>query len=343
MLAARLYAPGDLRIETVDRPGAPAAGSVRLAVTAAGICGSDLHNYRTGRWIGRSPSTPGHELTGTVEAIGEGVDGFAPGDAVVADSRVWCGTCPACSAGRRNLCHDLGFVGEVCDGGFAEAVTLPARLLVRVDKALDPAVAVMAEPLAVALHVARRLRPPAGAPVLVAGCGPIGGLTALVLADAGHPVAILDRNAARRELVAAVTGAVPVGGDPAAVEAALGARPLHAVDATGSLAIVEAILEVLAGGGTLALVGISHGRLPLDPNGLVEREISLVGCSAFADELTGAVERLPGLAARIRRLVDAEIAIPDIPAAYARLLEGRSAGLKTVVRPRPDGAEGFRS
>ncbi|RVC60659.1 dehydrogenase, partial [Mesorhizobium sp. M2A.F.Ca.ET.046.02.1.1] len=162
MKAARLHGPGDLRVEDIAAPGAPEPGWVKLNVDAAGICGSDLHNFRTGQWISRAPSTAGHELTGTVVAVGEGVGTVAVGDRVVADSRFWCGECAQCRAGRRHLCASLGFVGEVCDGGFAEQTVLPARLLHLIDAALDERVAAMAEPLAVALHAVRRLPKTAG-------------------------------------------------------------------------------------------------------------------------------------------------------------------------------------
>jgi (R,R)-butanediol dehydrogenase / meso-butanediol dehydrogenase / diacetyl reductase len=162
MKAARLYAAGDLRVEDIDPLGPPLPGWVRLRVTAAGICGSDLHNFRTGQWITRSPSVAGHEFAGIVEEVGAGVESLASGDTVVADSRFWCGECPACLSGRRNVCDNLGFVGEVCDGGFAEEVALPARLLVKHDPGLDSAVAAMTEPLAVALHAVRRQALPKG-------------------------------------------------------------------------------------------------------------------------------------------------------------------------------------
>ncbi|WP_292133871.1 alcohol dehydrogenase catalytic domain-containing protein, partial [Mesorhizobium sp.] len=207
MKAARLYGPGDLRVEDIAPPGVPGAGWVKLRVDAAGICGSDLHNFRTGRWISRSPSTAGHELTGTVTAIGAGVDAFAVGDRVVADSRFWCGDCAQCHGGRRQLCASLGFVGEVCDGGFAEQAVLPARLLHIIDAGLDERVAAMAEPLAVALHAVRRLPKTAGS-VLVVGCGPIGGLAALLLSRTfAGTVLVADRNQARSARVSQVTGA----------------------------------------------------------------------------------------------------------------------------------------
>ncbi|OJF92567.1 zinc-dependent alcohol dehydrogenase [Pararhizobium antarcticum] len=334
MKAARLYAAGDIRVEEIEAPGPLVAGTVRLAVTAAGICGSDLHNFRTGQWITRSPSVAGHELAGVVMEVGTGVSAFSPGDTVVADSRVWCGECAACRSGRRNICDRLGFVGEVCDGGFAEEIVLPARLLVRYDPALDPAIAAMAEPLAVALHAIRRQAVPAGEPVLIIGCGPIGGLAALLLSRLHTgPLLVCDNNRARSERVAQVTGATQVTLDPASLHAALGEQALrYALDATGQRDVLKRAIACLQGGGSLTLVGITHGNIDLDPNVLVEREIALMGCHAFRDELPEAVAMLPEMATSLARLIDREIAIEDIPAAYERLLAGSAAGLKTIVR-----------
>lgn len=341
MKAARLYAAGDLRVEEIGTPGAPKPGWVRLAVTAAGICGSDLHNYRTGQWISRSPCVVGHEFAGVVMAMGQGVTGLAVGDAVVADSRYWCGECAACRSGRHNVCEQLGFVGEVCDGGFAEETELPARLLVRHEPSLDPAIAAMAEPLAVALHAVRKQAVEASEAVLVAGCGPIGGLAALILSQLHDgQLLVADRNRARAARVADATGASVVELDSRSIHATLGGKVLrYAIDATGNIDVLTKLVDLVSGGGSIALVGITHGRIDLDPNILVEREISLVGCHAFADELPDAVSMLPGLEPALRSLIDEVIAIEAIPSAYERLLSGRSTGLKTIVRVRPqDGA-----
>lgn len=120
--AVRLYGKGDIRFETVLAPGAPGPGEVTLDVSVAGICGSDLHNYRTGAWITRAPSIAGHEFTGTVSGLGAGVSHVAVGDRVIVDSRWTCGTCPSCRDGVGQVCTKLGFLGEVIDGGFTEQV-----------------------------------------------------------------------------------------------------------------------------------------------------------------------------------------------------------------------------
>lgn len=334
MKAVRLWSAGDLRVEDIAPPSRPEAGWVRLRPTAAGICGSDIHNFRTGQWISRSPSVAGHEFAGVVTEVGEGVTGFLAGDTVVADSRFWCGACTACRSGRRNVCEKLGFVGEVCDGGFAEETALPARLLVRHDPSLDRAIAAMAEPLAVALHAVRRLAAPKGEPVLVIGCGPIGGLAALLLSRLHDgPLLVGDRNRERAALVAAQADAHVIDlADGVTLHDMARAPVRYALDATGSVPALEGLLGLLQGGGALALVGIAHRRIDLDPNLLVEKEIALVGCHAFGDELPEAVGRLPGLAASLRAFVGDEIALSDVPDAYGRLVDGTARGLKTIIR-----------
>lgn len=334
MKAVRLYASKDLRVENIAPPTALESGWVRLKVSAAGICGSDLHNFSTGQWISRSPSVAGHEFAGVVTEIGTGVSGFKPGDTVIADSRYWCGDCPACASGRHNVCSTLGFIGEVCDGGFAEETALPARLLVHYAADINPVVAAMGEPLSVALHAIRKQRVPSGEAVLVVGCGPIGGLVALLLSRLHDgPVLVCDRNEQRAELVSRVTGAIKVELDKPALERTLSGKTLrYAIDATGNIAVLNAIIDVLSGGGSLALVGISHGKIELDPNILVEREISLIGCHAYQDELQEIAALLPELEASLVKLIDREISLDEVPEAYDRLLAGQAEGLKTIIR-----------
>lgn len=333
MKAVRLHDANDLRVEEMASPSWPPAGFVNLQVRAAGICGSDLHNYRTGQWISRRPSTAGHEFCGRITAIGDGVTDFAIGDVVSLDSRMWCGLCPACSSGRTNVCENLGFVGEVCDGGFADEVQVPAKLLVGHDPQLSPHIAAMAEPLAVALHAVRRLAVPRGEPVLVVGCGTIGGLSALILSRLHDgPVLLSDLNAERARRVSDVTGGKIVTLDKAVIDAALsGDRLRYALDATGSIQAIGRAVVLLSGGGGLALVGISHGKLDFDPNILVEREISLIGCHAFCDELPEATALLTELAPALHRFIEVLPSLDDVPAAYDRLLRGESSALKTII------------
>jgi (R,R)-butanediol dehydrogenase/meso-butanediol dehydrogenase/diacetyl reductase len=148
------------------------------------------------------------------------------------------------------------------------------------------------------------------------------------------PILVADRNAGRAALVAEVTGAAVAELDAGSIRSALGEKAAlrYALDATGSAGVFSTLLGLLAGGGSIALVGITHGTIDLDPNMLVEREIALVGCHAFAGELADAAAMLPELSTSLLRLVDREIRLEEIPSAYARLLAGDARGLKTVIR-----------
>jgi len=334
MRAARLYGIGDLRVEGIT-PTPLAADSVRVRVAAAGVCGSDLHNYRTGRWMARLPTTPGHEFAGEVVAVGEAVTDFKAGDRVVGDSRVNCGECPRCRSGRTNVCDRMGYVGEVCDGAFAETIDLPTRRLLAIPSDVSFAMAALCEPLGVALRVVRRLDPPRGAPILIAGAGPIGGLAALLLDHLGFgPLAIIERNEARARRVAEVTQARLLDATAAAVAEFCGPSGLgFAIEATGSAELLGFLVDSLMGGGRLSMVGIFTGTPTLDANAVVERELDIRGCSVFCGEQREVLGMLPSLASRLERLVAPPIPLEQLPNAYRQLISDGSPYLKTLVVP----------
>ena len=147
------------------------------------------------------------------------------------------------------------------------------------------------------------------------------------------PILVADVNAARAQLVARATGAMAVALRADTVQRALQGRRLRAaIDATGSIAALQALMACVSGGASVALVGISHDTLELDPNVLVERELTLIGCHAFQDELPEAIALLPACAAVIMLLIDREITLDEVPEVYARLAAGKSTGLKTLIR-----------
>lgn len=328
MKAARFYGIGDIRIEDIPEPRAPGLGEVLLQVLAAGLCGSDIHNFKHGRWIAQLPVTPGHEICGRVIAVGGGVNFPMVGHHVVADSRVTCGTCFPCRNGRGNLCEKLGFVGEVIDGGFAERVLLPAKGVHSISEATPPLVAAMAEPLAVAMHTLRRLEHERAAPLLIVGAGPIGALCAMFLRSKhGNPALIADTRRDRRELVAKETGATAV--ELAEVEPA--SMPF-AIDATGNRQAFYDILDRVTPGGRIALVGIFQDDVQIDLNRLVEREVDLIGISAFADEMPDAVSMIPTVAGPAGRLATIHEGLDNLPEVYRAHAAGKAIGIKTIFR-----------
>jgi (R,R)-butanediol dehydrogenase/meso-butanediol dehydrogenase/diacetyl reductase len=327
MRAVRLHAVQDLRVEDIDAPQPPKPGEVTLAVTAAGICGSDLHHFKTGAWISRAPWVAGHEFTGTVSAIGFGPSHVSVGQRVIVDSRCICGDCPPCRDGFGQVCDRLGFLGEVIDGGFAESVTLPARNVVAAPDGVPDRHLAMAEPLAVALHALRRLTPTAGAVIAITGCGPIGGLVALLASRAGHPVKVIDRNEQRATRVAAATGAEVIS---LAILRTLRVR--YAVETTGSHAVLLSLVDSVVGCGCIALVGIAGSAAVVDPVKLVERELSLLGSHAFTDaDLNDICAMLPKLTDALEPFVAETISLSDVPNAYVRHLAGAVDGLKSII------------
>ncbi len=331
MRAVRLYDRSDIRFEDVDLASEPADGQVRIRVAYAGICGSDIHNFKTGQWITRRPSTAGHEFAGIVEAVGQGVTCVSVGDRVVADSRDYCDACPNCRTGRHHLCEHLGFVGESIDGGFADFVDLPERLVFVSDPETRLDVLALAEPLAVAMHALAMIEAQKG-PMLVIGCGPIGALAAVASRlTSTRKVLICDQNNERTDLVARAADAAVVLLEDFETLAQDPSEPVrHVLDTTGNTGVIEAILAHLAGG-TLGLVGIGSGKLAFDPVHAVEREIKLVGCHAFTDEMPQAISLLQENQNAFTSLIEHRVSLTDVPDEYERIVSGNARGIKTLI------------
>src|SRR3954452_23949400 len=179
--------------------GAPGPGDVRLDVAFCGVCGTDVHiahgamDQRV-----RIPQVIGHEMSGTIAELGDGVDGFSVGDPVVVrplDSR---GETPA-DRGYSHISRNLKFLGIDTPGAFQQSWTVPAFTLHRLPPQLDLRLAALPEPLAVACHDVRRAGLAAGETAVVLGAGPIGLLIALVARKDGANVLLGEINPARLE------------------------------------------------------------------------------------------------------------------------------------------------
>ncbi len=191
MFSIVAYRPRDLRLEDTLAPGEPGAGEVAVQLRVGGICGSDLHYFNHGGFGTvrlKEPMVLGHEVAGTVAALGVGVTGLALGQTVAVNPSTPCGVCANCRRGRANLCTDMRFDGSAMrfphvQGLFREAVVVPAAQAKPVDG--SPHLAALCEPLAVCLHAVARAGPLLGARVLVSCSGPIGCLTVLAAHLAG--------------------------------------------------------------------------------------------------------------------------------------------------------------
>jgi 2-desacetyl-2-hydroxyethyl bacteriochlorophyllide A dehydrogenase len=182
-------------------PVAPAPGQVQIQVSHCGICGTDLHIFH-GKMDRRvqKPLVMGHEMSGTIAALGDGVQGFAVGDRVTVRPLDQCGSCPACRAGHQHICQRLKFIGIDSPGAFQGLWTVPAHTLHRLPAALSMAQGALIEPLAVACHDVRLGGVKEGEYAVVQGCGPIGALVAAVAKAAGARVLVSEVNPFRLEL-----------------------------------------------------------------------------------------------------------------------------------------------
>jgi L-iditol 2-dehydrogenase len=269
MRAVVARGPGRFAVEQVDTPG---AGLV-VEVEAAGVCAADRMLF-TGRhpWGALDwPFTPGHELLGRVVTT----DGRHPvGTRITAEVKLPCGDCAACERAQEHLCPTGAHLGSArVPGAFAEQVALPERARVHVvPESLTTRQAVLAEPMACAVHAVRRAGVRPGDRVAVAGLGGLGALAVHAARSQGasHVTAVV-----RSEAKAAL--AVSLGYD-AASSAPQDAAYDTVLDVSGSVEAVAVLLEAVRPGGRVGLYGVYDRPLPLDLNRLAELgELSLSG------------------------------------------------------------------
>jgi L-iditol 2-dehydrogenase len=190
MKAVYLTEPGRLRTHDVADPRLQGPNDVLLQLQAVGICGSDLHYFRTGR-IGsqvlEAPWVMGHECTAVVREVGPEVDGVRPGDRVAVDPLIACGHCDQCRSGRKHTCrqqHFLGCPGQQ-QGCLCQWLVMPSDCCFPVPEQLSVGAAVLVEPFAIALHALHQLGTAEGKHIGVLGAGPIGLCVLAALQAAG--------------------------------------------------------------------------------------------------------------------------------------------------------------
>ncbi|GAA3889910.1 alcohol dehydrogenase catalytic domain-containing protein [Streptomyces sedi] len=322
MRAVRWHGRDDVRYETVPDAPPPGPGEVRVAVAWCGLCGTDLLEYRGGPVEiptrphpvtgALAPVVLGHEVAGRVDATGPGVTGLVPGALVALNGLIPCDRCAVCADGAYHLCPDFAHIGMSADGGLAERVTVPARMVEPAPEGLDADVAALAEPFAVAWHLVRRLGTPGGRRALVVGAGTIGLATALILRAGGDEVTVADigerRLAVPRALALPTQRAdldPPASGASGALRAsgALGSELV--VDCTGTGPGFALACAATRPGGTLGLAGLPGAPVPFDLAAAVKRELTLVGSMSHrtAEDLRPALAFLAEHSEEARRLI----------------------------------------
>ncbi|HSK95962.1 MAG TPA: alcohol dehydrogenase catalytic domain-containing protein [Euzebyales bacterium] len=351
MRAAVFHGRRDVRVETVDDP-VPQAGELLLRISVAGICGTDAHEFAHGPTMlpidephpvtGHvGPIILGHELAGTVVAVGDGAAGFAVDDLVVSGAGVWCGRCVQCGRGRTNLCLRYTTVGLQRDGGLAQYCRVPAITCRAVRPyGLPDDAAVLAQPMAIATHAVRRGRVTPDDRAVIIGAGGIGAFLTFAAVQHGAQVTVMDLDRDRLDLadrLGAHRVVVPQPGEPAreAVGVAVG-DPTVVFEVTGRTAGLATARELLPAGGRLVIVGLQPAAVELDLLDLTLREVEVIGTNAHvcADDLPHALGLLAAREGSWSDVAPVALALDEVVTeGLEPLAAGRGRRVKTLIDP----------
>jgi len=341
MRAIVIHAAKDLRIEAA--PAEPlGAGQVRLRMAVGGICGSDLHYFNHGGFGAvrlREPMILGHEVSGHVAEVGPGVSGLAEGDLVAVSPSRPCGACAYCAEGLPNHCLNMRFYGSAMpfphiQGAFREEMVADAAQCVKAD-GLSPALAAMAEPLAVCLHAARRAGDLLGRRVLVTGAGPIGCLAIHAARRAGAAEIVATDLADAPLAHARAAGAdhaINVRTNPDGLAPwTAGKGAFHALfECSGSAAALAAAIPALRPRGVVAQLGLG-GDMTLPLQAMTAKEIELRGCFRFHEEFAMAVALMRAGLIDPSGLITHSVSLDDAAQGFA-LASDRSVAMKAQIR-----------
>ncbi len=342
MRAAITEAAGSMMVAERPGPPAPGHGHVVIRPEAVGLCGSDYHFFagQLADAAGGSqfPRIQGHELAGTITALGPGCRAELEVGRRVA---VWplhaCGRCYPCRVGRPNVCDQFKLTGIHLDGGLQERLAIGQEQAFPID-AGDPAIAALAEPVSIAVRAVNRAAVRSGEQVVVLGAGPIGQCICLVARERGAEALVIDlqpsRLAASHEMGAETLlwrGAEEV--VAFARQWAGPAGPPVVFDATGAAAAVQAMVSIVASAGRAVQVGMSNEEAAIRVGSLTEKELDLLGVSCcgakeFAEAVT-VVERNGELLARF---ISHEFRLEEAPEAIRFAMSHPAEVMKVVIR-----------
>lgn len=296
MKALRWHGLRDLRVEQIEEPKA-LPGKVKIKVEWCGICGSDLHEYTAGPIFipkdtlhpltnEKAPIVMGHEFSGQIVEVGEGVTKFKAGDRVVVEPVYACGKCDTCKQGYYNLCPQMGFQGLAGGGGgFSEYVVSDEHMVHKIPDTVSFEQGALVEPAAVALYAVRQSKLKAGDKAVVFGAGPIGLLIIEALRAAGAAEIYAVELSAERKQKAAELGAIVI--DPTTVNTVDELVRLTnggvdvAYEVTGVAPVLKQALHSVRVGGELMIVSIWEKPAELNPNDIVMKERTVKGIIGY--------------------------------------------------------------
>ncbi len=328
--------------ESVGTTPEPGPGRVVVDITYTGICGTDVHGYTDGSML--PPAVFGHEWTGTVRAVGEGVTLVAPGDRVVGGVGPACGGCAQCRSGHSKNCDVVFAEANGVDehaaehGAFATQVDVSQRRVVPVPLALSDVDAALVEPAAVTFHAVRRARIEPGCIAVVVGAGPIGLLTAQNARAAGAGQVIISEPSEARRATARELGFSDVV-EPDELQDRLGAVTEGVgadivFECAGVPALLQSSAELVRRGGTLALLGFPLSESTVSYADWQMRELTVIGSLAYnREDFVGVMRLVEQGSISLAPLHTGTIALHEVKDMLDELDSGGSSHTKVLVAP----------
>jgi len=338
--AAVLYEPRKVVFEERPVP-KPNQNEVLIKVEAVGICGSDMHLYldgHIGNTILKKPLILGHEIAGQVVMVGEDIGEEWLGKRVVVDPGVNCGQCEYCRTGAYNLCNFSQFRGiPNTDGGMVEFIISPITHIVEIPEFMDSATATLLEPLSIGLQAVDVSELRAGARVAVLGGGPVGVLTALAARLRGCGELWLTEVYEKRREIACSLGIEnainALQEDPVSViKRGTCNRGVDVVfETTGNPKAIAQALKLVKRGGTIVLIGIGAGEVPLNIDLITRSGIRVLGSFRYSYHFPGAVALAKAHRLNLTPLVSHRFPFDQTPEALAKAVRDKNEVMKCVV------------
>lgn len=314
MKACVVARPRAVSIAEWEEP-ATGAGDVIVKVAACGICGTDRHIVE-GIYPAAYPNVLGHEFSGTVEAVGDGVTVITVGDRVAVDPNIPDYTCPACRRGDVHLCERLAAIGVTRPGGMAPYVALPAAQAHVLPEGLSLQHAAFAEPLSCIVHGLERVCLPLGGCAAVIGAGSIGLMMLQALRTVGAGTVVVSEPSAARRHMAEALGADEVYA-PAMIEHESHESAYDlVVDCTGVADMLKDDIRLARRGADILLFGVPPaGKVTaLEPYAIYRKELRIVGSNINPHSTDKAIALLASGAVRVDGIVSHSVGLEDLPA-----------------------------
>jgi L-iditol 2-dehydrogenase len=343
MKAAYLTGIRHVEIRQARRPSIRHGGEALLKIDSVGVCGSDMHYFRTGRigdLVVEFPFIVGHECSATVIEVADDVTRVSAADRVAVDPLISCGRCDQCAAGREHTCRNqkfLGCPGQIA-GCLAEYIVMPASCCHVVPDAVDPAAAVMVEPMSIGLYAQRMAGDIAGAKVGILGAGPIGLCVLLACRMAGAAGAYVTEIRDYRAALAARLGAGWTGnpGRQNIVKAILDREPqgLDVVfECAGEQSTLDEALALTRPGGRIMIVGIPElDRVSFEIATLRRKEIALHPVRRQNRCMQDAIGMIASGKVDVRSMITHEYNLDQTQQAFEAVADYRDNVVKAMIR-----------